>query len=234
MSTPELAGTSPERFIEIASTIEPRMSESSDVGDFEDAAWQGKYAAIAHRYYNGLVEDLVEAGMPMRNFKGGILGYRVYGAILAQVPYALMKFAPDAPKDNLALYDALTQSLVDVITPVAGVPSDTNKRREAALHLKHLPIINGQVGYEFYQQASRMRYRPCPEIVETVPVEVSERSLTATGLSYEASKAKRCVLPLEVHAKIWGAMVHTCVFNYHMINADLDALRAGRTPSEVQ
>ncbi len=225
MNHPEQAGTSPERFLELATTIEPRMSANTNVGGFEEPEWQGKYAELAHGYYNGLVEDLVEAGMPKRPFKGGILGYRVYGAILAQVPHALMTFAPDIPKNNLGLYEALTSSLMQTIGPVAGIPSKTNKQMEQALSLRQLPQLYTRLGYEFYLDNGNLRYRAKPEIVESIKVEVSEQDIALSGMSYEALMAKRCVLPMEYHARIWQSMVSTCVFNYGYINADIDEIR---------
>lgn len=216
--------------VERASHIEPRMSDSADIGHLADELhWRGKYADIAHRYFNGMREDTGHTGNDQVG-NGVLLGYRVYATAIAQVPRVLQEFDPEYPKNNIELYSILSRSLLPALGEVLGVNAEKNTSQEIALGLRGLPFPSTRhTGFEFRSSGSGLIYAAKLDLLKYRRGEVDESEIVSTGLSYEAlrrqSETAGCAMPIEFHQKIWDAMVRTCVFDYNYINADIDEIR---------
>jgi len=216
--------------IEQATQIEPRMSDSVDVGNLADELhWRGKYADLAHRYFNGMREDTGLTGNDQIG-NGVLLGYRVYASAIAQVPRVLHELDPTLPKNNLSLYSTLSRSLLSALGEVLGVSAAKNTSLEVALGLRGLPFpATRHTGFEFRNSNSGLVYAAKPDLLRYRRGEVDEAEMVNTGLSYEVLKQKSetegCAMPFEFHQKIWDSMVRTCVFDYSYINADIDEIR---------
>lgn len=235
MSVERISTETRSTILERAPQIQPRMSDSDDIGDYSHYCWTGKYASIAHRYFNGMVEDTQLARESVGY--GVLLGYRVYATTLAQVPRALLDYDSHYIKDNLWLYQTLSRSLIPALGQVLGVDSAKNIDQENALQLRNLPVSpKSDIGFRFERaRYGQLVFAAKSELLPHKRGEIDENEIATSGLSYEALRLQEgCAMPLEFHQSIWDAMVRTCVFNYSLINADVDSLKAEQVTTEVQ